>query len=254
MIKLKHITLSLILSAALIGGAFASGAPKPTAQKWSFDGIFGKFDRAALQRGFQVYKEVCSSCHSMDYLSYRNLSALGYSEKEIKAIAATTEVIDGPNDEGEMYTRKGRPYDRFKAPFPNANAARAANNGAFPPDLSVITKARLHGPDYLYALMTSYKETPPKGVKLAEGMFYNSAFGGGQIAMVPPLGEEAVEYTDGTKATTKQMAKDVTVFMSWAAEPEMEERKRLGIKVLLFLLVLTGLLYALKRKIWADLH
>ncbi len=250
--------VSMVLGLGLLltimeGPAVASGAPKPAKQEWSFKGPFGTYDRAALQRGFQVYKEVCSACHAMHQLYYRNLTALGYNEAEIKALAASVEVQDGPNDVGDMFTRPGRPYDRFKSPFPNANAARAANNGAYPPDLSVITKARPHGADYLYALMTGYKK-PPAGMKMTEGMQYNTAFGGEQIAMVPPLSEGAVEYKDGTKASVTQMAKDVTVFMSWAAEPEMEERKRMGFKVLLFLLVLSGVLYAAKRIVWKNIH
>jgi ubiquinol-cytochrome c reductase cytochrome c1 subunit len=241
------VTVLLALPAA------ASEAPVPPAQSWSFSGPFGTYDRAALQRGFQVYKDVCAACHSLRHVYYRDLAALGYNEDEIKAIAASVEVQDGPNDQGEMFTRPGRPYDRFKSPFPNDNAARAANNGAFPPDLSVITKARPHGHDYLYALMTGYKE-PPADMKMTEGMMYNTAFAGHQIAMPPPLSEGSLEYKDGTKATIPQMAKDVTVFLAWAAEPEMEERKRLGYKVLLFLVVLTGVLYAAMRRVWSKVH
>ncbi|MDX1484119.1 MAG: cytochrome c1 [Alphaproteobacteria bacterium] len=256
MTKALIAALILVLGVGIAIGTSvrAADAPKPEAQDWSFTGLFGTFDRAALQRGFQVYKEVCSGCHGLKHVAYRNLSALGYTEDQIKAIAATVEVQDGPNDNGEMFMRKGRPSDRFKEPFPNENAARAANNGAYPPDLSVIAKARPHGIDYLYALLTKYKEEPPQGVQMSEGMFYNEAFGGGQIAMVPPLQPESVQYQDGTKATVPQMAKDVTTFLAWAAEPELEERKSLGRSVLLFLLVLTALLYALKRKIWSELH
>lgn len=231
----------------------ASEAPVPPAQSWSFSGPFGSYDRAALQRGFQVYKDVCAGCHSLRHVYYRDLAALGYNEDEIKAIAASVEVQDGPNDQGEMFTRPGRPYDRFKSPFPNDNAARAANNGAFPPDLSVITKARPHGHDYLYALLTGYKE-PPADMKMTEGMTYNTAFAGHQIAMPAPLSEGSLEYKDGTKPTIQQMAKDVTTFLAWAAEPEMEERKRLGYKVLLFLVVLTGVLYAAMRRVWSRVH
>jgi len=254
--SVNGLTGTVIAFALVLMTAPVEAAEKtvPKAQDWSFEGLFGKFNRADLQRGFQVYKEVCSGCHSLDQVAYRNLAALGYNEDQIKAFAATVEVQDGPNDEGEMFLRKGKPFDRFKNPFPNKNAARAANNGAFPPDLSVITKSRPHGIDYTYALLTSYKEEPPKGVKMAEGMFYNTAFPGTQIAMVPPLAPDAIEYQDGTKATVPQMAKDVTTFLVWAAEPELEERKAMGRAVILFLLALTALLYALKRKIWADLH
>jgi len=251
---MKHLVAAVALVVFAAVPAMASDAPKPAKQEWSFNGPFGSFDRAALQRGFQVYKEVCSACHAMHQLYYRNLAALGYNEAEIKALAATVEVTDGPNDNGEMFTRPGRPRDRFKAPFPNANAARAANNGAYPPDLSVITKARPHGADYIYALLTGYKDAPPAGVKISEGMSYNAAFGGGQIAMAPPLSEGAVEYKDGTKPTVPQLARDVTTFLSWAAEPEMEERKRMGFKVMLFLLVLAGVLYGAMRRIWKDVH
>ncbi len=253
MIKIKHLVTAVALVAFAAVPAMASDAPKPAKQEWSFNGPFGAFDRAALQRGFQVYKEVCSACHAMHQLYYRNLAALGYNEAEIKALAASVEVTDGPNDNGEMFTRQGRPYDRFKAPFPNANAARAANNGAYPPDLSVIVKARPHGADYIYALMTGYK-APPADMKITEGMAYNAAFGGGQIAMAGPLSEGSVEYKDGTKPTVPQLAKDVTTFLAWASEPEMEERKRMGFKVMLFLLILSGVLYAAMRRIWKDVH
>lgn len=221
--------------------------------KWSFQGLFGTFDRATLQRGFQVYKEVCAGCHALDYMYYRNLQQIGFTEEQVKKIAAEVDVEDGPNDEGEMFERPGRPGDRFLAPFANEKAARAANGGAFPPNLSVITKARVDGVNYSYGVMVGYKD-PPADKKIEEGMHYNTAFAGHQIAMPPPLSEGAVEYADGTKATVDQMAKDVTTFLAWAAEPELEERKRMGIKVILFLLVLTGLLYAYKRKVWADVH
>jgi ubiquinol-cytochrome c reductase cytochrome c1 subunit len=250
----------LLLSAAAAmmlfsGSAFASGGtPKAPAQKWSFSGIFGTYDRAQLRRGFQVYSEVCAACHSLNLVAYRNLMDIGFSEADVKAIAAEQDFKDGPNDEGEMFERKGKPSDRFKSPFDNAKAAQASNNGANPPDLSLMAKARLHGPDYIYGLLTGYKETPPKGVTLPEGMNYNTYFPGHQIAMAPPLSDEAVEYKDGTKPTLDQHARDTVVFLAWAASPEMEERKRMGIKVLLFLLVLTGMLFALKKKIWSDLH
>jgi ubiquinol-cytochrome c reductase cytochrome c1 subunit len=266
----KTMTRAFVLAAAVLmaPSVSASDAPVPPARDWSFAGPFGSFDRAALQRGFQVYREVCAGCHAMKQLYYRNLAALGYNQDEIKAFAATVEVTDGPNDEGEMFQRPGKPFDRFKSPFPNDNAARAANNGALPPDLSVITKARPHGIDYVYALMTSYREKPPEEFwkdengkalppekrKIPDGSFYNAAFGGGLTAMLPPLAEDGIEYKDGTKATVAQMAEDVTTFLVWAAEPEMEERKSLGFKVMLFLIVLSGLLYGAKRKIWSDVH
>jgi len=227
---------------------------KPPARDWSFDGMFGTFDRAALQRGFQVYKEVCAACHSLKLVAYRNLTGIGLGVDQIKVVAAEFEVTDGPNDEGEMFRRPARPSDRFVKPFANENAARAGNNGALPPDLSLMTKARKGGADYLHALLTGYKEEPPAGVKLGEGMSYNVYFPGNQIAMAPPIADDAVEYADGTKATVDQVAADVSAFLAWAAEPELEERKRLGLKVLLFLIVFTALLYALKRQIWSDQH
>ncbi len=247
----KIVTAAVFALAA--GPAFAAEAPRPPAQDWSFKGIFGTFDRAALQRGFQVYKDVCAACHAMRQLHYRNLAALGYNDEEIKAIAASVEVQDGPNDEGEMFMRPGQPFDRFKSPFPNANASRAANNGAYPVDLSVITKARPYGADYLYALLVGYGE-PPAGTEVPEGMSYNVAFPGQMIAMAPPLSDGAVQYQDGTQATVQQMAHDLTTFLAWAAEPEMEERKRMGLKVMFFLIVLSGLLYAVKRRIWSRVH
>ena len=234
--------------------ALAAAGAKPEAQDWSFHGMFGTYDRGALQRGFQIYLEVCAACHSMNLVAYRNLAGIGLSEDQIKAVAAEYEVTDGPNEEGEMYSRPAKPSDRFVAPFANDNAARASNNGALPPDLSLMAKARKGGPDYLYALLTGYKEESPEGVTLMEGMQYNVYFTGNQIAMAPPLADDAVEYQDGTKPTLAHLAQDVTTFLNWAAEPELEERKRMGIKVLLFLIVLTAMMYALKRQVWRDHH
>ena len=243
------------------GGADAAEEPRPEAQDWSFDGIFGTFDPKALRRGLHVYNEVCALCHSLDLVYYRHLGGAGFGEDEVKAIAAGFEVPAAPDeegathdDEGERLMRKAKPADRFAAPFANENAARAANNGALPPDLSLITKARKHGPDYVFALLTRYREEPPADFELLDGMYYNEVFPGRQIAMSPPLDDEAVEYADGTEATLDQHARDVVAFLVWAAEPEMGERKRLGIKVMLFLIVLTAMLFALKRQIWSDLH
>ncbi|MAF94496.1 MAG: cytochrome c1 [Rhodospirillaceae bacterium] len=248
---------ALALAAALAfpsGDALAAADVKPEARDWSFQGLFGTYDRGASQRGFQVYREVCAACHSLSLVAYRNLAGIGLSEDQIKAAAAEYEVTDGPNEEGEMFSRPARPSDRFAAPFANDNAARASNNGALPPDLSLMTKARKGGPDYLYALLTGYKEEPPEGVKLMEGMQYNVYFPNHQIAMASPLADDAVEYADGTKPTLAQLSEDVTTFLAWAAEPELEERKRMGVKVLLFLIVLTAMLYALKRQVWRDQH
>lgn len=244
---------SLLLAAAAPVATAAEGGGYE-AQDWSFSGLFGGFDRAELRRGFKVYTEVCAGCHSLRLLSYRNLRRIGFGEDEVKRIAANVEVTDGPNEEGEMYQRAGRPGDRFVSPFANDQAARAANNGALPPDLSLITKSRVGGADYVHGVLVGYRAEPPEGVTVGEGMVYNAAFPGGQIAMPPPLSEDAVEYADGTKATVGRMAKDVVAFLAWAAEPELEERKRIGIKVVLFLIVFTGLLYAVKRRVWADVH
>ena len=255
--------------AAVVAVATANAAetPRPPGQKWSFDGIVGKFDRNALRRGRMVYTDVCGACHSLDLVAYRHLAGVDYSADEIKAIAAEFEVEDGPDEDGEMFFRAALPADAFAAPFPNEQAARAANGGAMPPDLSVITKARKHGADYLYALLIGYMDEPPEAFlkqwndehdgeefELLDGMYFNTYFPNNQIAMPPPLTDDAVEYDDGTAATLEQMAWDVTTFLAWAAEPEMEERKRLGIKVLAFVLVLTAMLFALKRQIWSRLH
>jgi ubiquinol-cytochrome c reductase cytochrome c1 subunit len=254
-VSLKALAVALGLAA----GAALAPAPAQAAGeaiqipdvRFSFDGIFGHFDRASAQRGFQVYKEVCANCHGMHLLSYRNLQEIGLSDAEVRAIAATVQMQDGPNDEGQMFERPGRPSDRFRSPFSNEKAARAANNGAYPPDLSVIAKARQGGADYLYALLTGY-EDPPADVTLMEGMHYNKYFAGHQIAMAAPLNEDQVEFHDGTKATVEQMARDVSQFLAWAAEPEMEQRKSMGVKIVLFLTILGGLAYAVKRKVWAD--
>ncbi len=229
-------------------------ATEPPKQEWSFDGVFGTYDRAAAQRGFQVYNEVCANCHAMKLLAYRDLSALGFSEDEVKAIAAAKQVTnEEPNDQGEMFQRPARPSDRFVSPFANEQAARAANNGALPPDLSLIVKARAGGADYLYALLTGYQE-PPANLKLAEAMTYNEYFPGRQIAMPQPLNDNSVTYADGTPAMLDQEAHDVVTFLAWAAEPNLEDRHRTGLKTILFLLAMSGVLYASKRRIWAELH
>lgn len=252
--KRKTLAAAVVTLLFATGAAAAAEAPKLPTQSWSFAGVFGTFERPDLQRGFQVYKQVCASCHAASLLAYRNLNDIGFTPQQVTEIAAEFEVEDGPNDEGEMFVRKAVAADRFVQPFANEAAARFANNGAYPPDLSLITKARLGGPDYIFALLTGYKEEPPAGFELMEGMYYNEYFAGHQIAMAPPLSEGGVEFADGTPATVDQMARDVVTFLSWAAEPEMEERKRMGVKVMIFLVVLTALLFALKRKIWSDVH
>ncbi|MFC7736637.1 cytochrome c1 [Roseomonas sp. GCM10028921] len=222
--------------------------------KFTFDGVFGTFDRASAQRGFQVYKEVCSACHSMRQLSYRHLTGIGLNAAQVQAIASQFQVQDGPNDNGEMFERPARASDRFRRAFANDAAARAANNGALPPDLSVMVKAREGGADYLHALLVGYEEPPP-GVTVANGMHYNKYFPGHQIAMAAPLNTDGqVTYADGTKSTVDQMATDVTTFLAWAAEPELEQRRALGVRMVIFLTILGGLAYAVKRKVWANLH
>jgi cytochrome c1 len=258
---------------AMPAGA-AEGAPEPPQQKWSFSGPFGLFDRAQLQRGFKVYKEVCASCHGLSLLSFRNLAepgGPGFSVAQVTALAAEYKIQDGPNDAGEMFERPGRPADRFPSPFPNDNAARAANGGALPPDLSVIAKARTYergfprfvfdiftqyqeqGPDYIVALLTGYEDAP-QGFNLPEGSHYNKYFPGHAIGMPNPLSPDQVTYDDGAPQTVEQYAKDVTAFLVWAAEPHMEARKRIGFQVMIFLIVFAGLLYFTKKKVWADVH
>jgi ubiquinol-cytochrome c reductase cytochrome c1 subunit len=229
-------------------------------QSWSFTGFFGHFDHAQLRRGHQVYKDVCAGCHSMSLLAYRDLQDIGFTEDEVQALAAEVQVEDGPDDTGAMFERPGRASDRFKEPFPNEQAARAANNGAYPPDLSLIAKSRAgagflgyEGADYIHSLMVGYEE-PPANVTLPEGMYYNHAFKGHQIAMPPPLSEDGVTYADGTQATLDQQAKDISAFLTWAAEGNLDERHRTGIKAVLFLVIFTLLAYAVKRRVWADVH
>jgi ubiquinol-cytochrome c reductase cytochrome c1 subunit len=251
----KHAIAAAALSAVLLAPALtraAEEAPLPR-QEWSFDGVFGTYDLTSLQRGFQVYKEVCSVCHPVKHLYFRDLGEIGYNEDEVKAIAAGYQVTDGPNDEGQMYQRPGRPSDPIPGPFPNDQAARAANNGALPPDQSLIVKARPGGPNYVYGILTGYKEAPA-GFKMLQGMNYNEYFPGHQIAMPPPLSDNALTFADGTPATVPQMAHDVVSFLTWAAEPNLDDRHRAGLKVILFLVVAAGVFYAAKRKIWAPIH
>jgi len=244
----------VVLASLASTTAFAAGeAKEPENQDWHFEGIFGTFDRESAQRGLQVYLEVCAGCHSLKQVAYRNLQDLGFTEDEVKVIASNFDVTDGPNDEGEMFTRPAIPSDKFVSPFPNSAAAAASNNGAVPPDLSLQVKAHLGGADYIHALLTGYEE-PPADVEVPEGSNYNPYFRGKFIAMAQPLWEDGVEYTDGTPATIEQMSWDVTNFLHWASQPEMEERKKLGFKVVLFLIIFSALLYAAKRKMWADVH
>ena len=232
----------------------AGDAPTPKTVKWSFNGPFGSFDRGQLQRGFKVYEEVCASCHGLKFLHYRNLGEPGgpeFSVEAVKALAAKATISDGPNDDGEMFDRKGKPSDAFPSPFANDQAARAGNNGALPPDLSVMAKARPHGPDYIYSLLVGYADAPGD-VEMSEGMSYNKYFPGHQIAMAKPLDDEAVDYTDGTQPTLENYAKDVSAFLMWAAEPKLEERNKTGFRVMLYLLLLIGFLYVAKRMVWSN--
>jgi len=220
---------------------------------WSFKGIFGTFDRASLQRGYQVYQEVCSGCHSVQYLSYRNLSEKGgpeFSIEEAKAIAAQFEVTDGPNSDGEIFMRPGRLSDKFVKPYPNVEASKAANDGAYPPDMSVLAKARKGGADYIYSLLLGYEE-PPAGFEIEEGVYYNKYMSGNKIKMTAPLSDGLVEYSDGTQSTTAQMAKDITTFLVWTAEPHLESQHRMGFKVIIYLIILLTLVYMSKQKVWS---
>ena len=224
--------------------------------EWSFKGLFGKFDRGSLQRGYQVYTEVCSSCHSMKYLSYRNLAEKGgpeFSEEQVKAIAANFEVTDGPNNDGEMFTRAAKLSDKFVMPYANVKAAQAANGGAYPPDMSVLAKARSGGVDYIYSVLLGY-EDPPNGMTLDEGVYYNKFMYGNNIKMSQPLSDGLVEYSDGTIASEKQMAKDVATFLMWAAEPHLEARHQMGFKAIVYLIILTVLVYFSMKRIWSRVE
>ncbi len=249
---------------SLAGGspAFAAEGEKPQLLKgaWSFDGPFGRFDRASLRRGLQIYREVCSSCHGLSFLYLRNLSEAGGPELSldaVKAIAADYEITDGPDREGDMFQRKRRPSDRFPEPYDNDQAARVANAGALPPDLSLIIKAREGGADYVYSLLQGY-EAAPAGVKLDETQHFNKYFHltGGVLAMPPPLTDGIVDYEGegAPKATVKQMAHDVTAFLAWASEPRLEERKRLGFQVMVYLAIFAALLYFSTRRLWLTAH
>ena len=220
---------------------------------WSFEGIFGTFDRASLQRGYQVYQEVCAGCHSAEYLSYRNLSEKGGPEfllEEAKAIAAQFEITDGPNEDGEMFTRAGRLSDKFVSPFPNVKAAAVANGGAYPPDMSVLAKARKGGADYIYSLLMGYEEAPA-GYELDDGVYYNKYMSGHKIKMAEPISDGVVEYTDGTETSKAQIARDVTNFLVWAADPHLEARHKMGFKVFFYLIILLTLVYLSKQKVWS---
>ena len=256
---MKNFLKVLCLIILFIGVSFSSNSAEKAEYlktDWSFKGLFGKFDRSSLQRGYQVYTEVCASCHSMKYLSYRNLGEKGgpeFSEAQVKAIAASFEVTDGPNADGEMFQRPGKLSDKFVMPYENVKAAQAANGGAYPPDMSVLVKARGGGVDYIYSLLQGY-EDEPSGMTLDEGVHYNKFMYGNKIRMAAPLSDDLIEYGDGTEATVEQMSKDVTTFLMWAAEPHLESRLQMGFKAIMYLIILTILVYFSMKKIWSRIE
>ena len=240
----------------LLNNTYAAEKVEYLKTDWSFKGLFGKFDRGALQRGYQVYSEVCSSCHSMKYVSYRNLAEKGgpeFSEAQAKAIAASFEVTDGPNEDGEMFTRPGKLSDKFVMPYENVKAAQAANGGAYPPDMSVLVKARGGGANYIYSLLQGY-EDPPMGVTLDDGVYYNKFMYGNKIKMSNQLSDGLIEYADGTEATVEQMSKDVTTFLMWTAEPHLEARHQMGFKAIVYVIILTILVYFSMKRIWSRIE
>ncbi len=252
--KTTTIFTTVLVGSLVAAYAFAAGDAKhPRQMHWAFDGVFGHVDKPSAQRGFQVYKEVCAACHGLKRIAFRNLTEIGFSEAEVKSLAASYQVVDGPNDDGDMFERAGKPSDYFPEPYANEQQARATHNGAYPPDLSLIIKARQDGANYVHSLLTGYEEAP-SDMQIGEGMSYNPYFAGGQIAMVSPLSDELVSYEDGTQASVEQMSKDVVTFLQWAAEPEMQARKQMGLKVLVFLAIFTGFMYLAKRNLWRKLH
>ncbi len=255
----KAINFFLFLSTLLIislGVRAAEQTNKLMDPGWTFKGYFGKFDRASLQRGYQVYTEVCAACHSMKYLNYRNLAQAGgpeFSEEQVKIIASQFEVEDGPNSEGDMFTRPARLSDSFVSPYPNDEAAKAANGGAYPPDMSVLVKARKDGANYIYSLLLGYDD-PPSSITLDDGVYYNTYMSGNKIKMANPLSENIVQYIDGTPASEEQMAKDVVTFLAWAAEPHLEARHKMGFKAILYLIIISILVYFSMKKIWSRIE
>ena len=255
---IKNIKLILFFLLILFNTqkVFAASSSELLKVDWSFKSFFGKFDRASLQRGYQVYNEVCASCHSLKYLSYRNLAESGgpeFSEEEAKAIASNFEVTDGPDSTGEMFTRPARLSDKFVMPYANEEEAKSANGGAYPPDMSVLVKARKGGADYIYSLLLGY-EDPPADIKLDDGVYYNKYMYGNKIKMSAPLSDDIVEYSDGTKASTEQMAKDVVNFLMWTAEPHLEQRHKFGFRVIIYLIIISVLVYFSMKKIWSRIE
>jgi ubiquinol-cytochrome c reductase cytochrome c1 subunit len=274
---MKKLASGLLALAMMVGGAGVATAAeypiyKPRHVDWSFAGPFGTYDRGQLQRGLKVYTEVCALCHGLDLVTFRTFEDLGYSEDQVRALAANYEVEDGPNATGEMFMRPAIASDAFPSPFPNDEAAAASNNGAAPPDLSLIAKARAvergfptfvfdiftmyaeNGPDYLYSLLTGYQD-PPEGVEVPPGTYYNPYYlGGTALAMAQPLYEDSVVYDDGAPQTVEQYSADVSAFLMWAAEPHLEDRKRTGFRVLVFLLIFATLLYLTKKSVWGRVE
>lgn len=272
---IARLAAAAVAMTVMAGGAFAAEYPKnkPREQSWTFAGPFGTFDQAQLQRGLKIYTENCSACHALSRVNFRNLSDLGYSPEQIEALASQYEVEDGPDEFGDMFFRPATAADAFPSPFPNEEAARAANAGAYPPDLSLIAKARApirgfpafvldpfrmyteNGPDYIYSLLTGYKDEVPEDVNVPEGLWYNPYFASGvALAMAPPLFPDMHEFDDGTEATVSNMAKDVSAFLMWTAEPHLEERKQLGFRVMVFLLIFAALLYLSKKQVWSRVE
>ncbi|WP_274426547.1 cytochrome c1 [Chelativorans sp. YIM 93263] len=269
-----HGLAALGLGFSLATSASAAEYPlhEPEELSWSFSGPFGTYDKGQLQRGFKVYRQVCSSCHGLNLVAFRTLEDLGYSEEQVRAIAEEYDIEDGPDEAGDMFLRSGTPSDYFPAPFDNPEQAAASNNGAVPPDFSLLAKARAvergfptfvfdiftqyaeSGVDYIHALLTGY-EDPPEGVEVPEGTYYNPYFINGiSLAMAPPLSDGMVPYEDGSPETVEQYSRDVSAFMMWAAEPHLEQRKATGFTVMLFLILFGGLVYLTKRKVWSELH
>lgn len=277
MTSYRELMTALVLAAAVAGSAIparAQEADAPPLQNWSFAGPFGQFDPEQLQRGFKIYREVCSTCHSLKLLSFRNLADPGgpdFTEAQAAAIAATFQVTDGPNDQGQMFQRPGKISDSFPPPFANDQAARAALGGGLPPDMSTLAKARGYdrgfpwfifeafteyeegGPDYIHAILNGYTD-PPAGFVLPPGTHYNKYFPGHAIAMPKPISDGQVKFTDGTPETVDQYGRDVAAFLMWASEPKLDERKRLGFQVMIYLIVLSALLYFTKKKLWHDVE
>ena len=253
---LKSICFVIIFTTVGFGSIASEQSHKLLNPEWSFKGFFGKFDRASLQRGYQVYTEVCASCHSIKYLSYRNLSEPGgpeFSEEQAKAIAAQFEVSDGPNSDGDMFIRPAKLSDKFVMPYQNEQEAKASNGGAYPPDFSVLVKARSGGANYIYSVLLGY-EDPPSDITLDDGVYYNRYMYGNKIKMPKPLSNDSVTYSDGTSATEEQMAKDVVTFLTWAAEPHLEARYKLGFRAIVYLIILTVLVYFSMKKIWSRIE